>query len=226
MRILLVEDSLAISEYVCACLEHEDYIVDVVGTIADAETALVITTFDIVILDLGLPDGDGLDMLKSMRAAGNTVPVLVLTARNELDERVKGLNTGADDYMPKPFAVEELKARLRALLRRPENILETILKAGNVALDAESREVSVDDKIIKISRREMGVLEQLMRRFEHVVSKESLETKLYGFGETVTPNSLEANVSRLRKRLTSSQASVTINTLRGAGYVLSLKKDA
>ena len=225
MRVLLVEDSSAIAEYVCACLVDDDYIVDHVGTLADAEAALATSSFDIVVLDLGLPDGDGLDMLKSMRAAGNTVPVLVLTARDELDERVKGLNTGADDYMPKPFAVEELKARLRALLRRPENILETILKAGNVTLNVSAREVSVNEKIIKISKRELGVLEQLMRRFEHVVSKESLESKLYGFGETVTPNSLEANVSRLRKRLNQSQALITINTLRSAGYVLTLKED-
>ncbi|PHS77047.1 MAG: DNA-binding response regulator [Rhodospirillaceae bacterium] len=225
MRILLVEDSLAIAEYVCACLVDDDYIVDTVGTLADAEAALATTTFDVVILDLGLPDGDGLDMLKSMRAAGNKVPVLVLSARDELDERVKGLNTGADDYMPKPFAVEELKARLRALLRRPETILETVLKAGNVALDSNAREVSVNRKIIKISKREMGVLEQLMRRFEHVVSKETLESKLYGFGETVTANSLEANVSRLRKRLSQSEASIVISTLRGVGYVLSLKDE-
>jgi len=226
MRVLLVEDSSAIAEYVCTCLVDDDYIVDTVGTLADAEAALATTTFDVVILDLGLPDGDGLDMLKSMRAAGNTVPVLVLSARDELDERVKGLNTGADDYMPKPFAVEELKARLRALLRRPETILDSVLKAGNVALDANAREVSVNQKVIKISKREMGVLELLMRRFEHVVSKETLESKLYGFGETVTANSLEANVSRLRKRLNQSEASVVISTLRGVGYVLSVKEDA
>lgn len=226
MRVLLVEDSSAIAEYVCTCLVDDDYIVDTVGTLADAEAALATTTFDVVILDLGLPDGDGLDMLKSMRAAGNKVPVLVLSARDELDERVKGLNTGADDYMPKPFAVEELKARLRALLRRPETILESVLKAGNVALDANAREVSVNQKVIKISKREMGVLELLMRRFEHVVSKETLESKLYGFGETVTANSLEANVSRLRKRLNQSEASVVISTLRGVGYVLSVKEDA
>lgn len=226
MRVLLVEDSSAIAEYISVCLVDDDYIVDTVGTLADGEAALATTTFDVVILDLGLPDGDGLDMLKSMRAAGNRVPVLVLSARDELDERVKGLNTGADDYMPKPFAVEELKARLRALLRRPETILESVLKAGNVALDSSAREVSVNQKVIKISKREMGVLEQLMRRFEHVVSKETLESKLYGFGETVTTNSLEANVSRLRKRLNQSDASVVISTLRGVGYVLSVKEDA
>lgn len=208
------------------CLSDENYTVDSVGTLGDAEAALAVTTFDIVILDLGLPDGDGLDMLKSMRDAGNMVPVLVLTARDELDERVKGLNTGADDYMPKPFAVEELKARLRALLRRPDGALGTVLTAGNIAFDTNAREVRVNAKIIKISKREMGVLEQLMRRFEHVVTKDSLEMKLYGYDEDVSSNSLEANVSRLRKRLAQSEASVKIETLRGVGYLLSAEDHA
>lgn len=225
MRVLLVEDSPSITEYICMYLAEDNYIVDSVGTLADAQAALDVTSFDIVILDLGLPDGDGLDMLKSMRAAGNGVPVLVLSARDELDERVKGLNTGADDYMPKPFAVEELKARMRALLRRPEKTLKTVLMAGNIAFDSNTREVRVDGKIIKISKREMGVLELLMRRFEHVVPKDMLETKFYGYDDDVSQNSLEANISRLRKRLAHYNTSVIIETLRGAGYVLTDNKD-
>jgi len=220
MRILLVEDSESIVEYVCVCLKDEAYIVDSVGTLSDGEAALKTTIFDIVILDLTLPDGDGLDLLKTLRAAGNAVPVLVLTGRDELDQRVMGLNSGADDYLTKPFALEELKARLRALLRRPESVLASTLTAGNVTFDSNTREVRVDDEVIKISRREMGVLEQLMRRFEHVVAKDALEMKLYGYDDEVSHNSLEANVSRLRKRLSQTKASVKINTLRGIGYLL------
>lgn len=220
MRILLVEDSESITQYICMSLKTEDYIVDCVGTLGDAQDALAITTFDVVILDLGLPDGDGLDLLKDMRAHGNMVPVLVLTARDELGERVRGLNSGADDYMPKPFAVEELKARLRALLRRPKETLSAVITAGNVEFDSNAREVRVNGHIIKISRREMGVFEHLIRRFEHVVSKDTLEMKLYGYGEEASTNSLEANVSRLRKRLSNTEASVTIVTLRGSGYLL------
>ena len=224
MRVLLVEDSESITDYICICLKSEGYVVDSVGSLAGAKAALAITSFDIVILDLGLPDGDGLDMLKEMRAQGNTVPVLVLTARHNLNERVQGLNSGADDYMPKPFAVEELTARLRALLRRPDGSLGVVITAGNVDFNSNAREVRVNGKIIKISRREMGVLEQLIRRFEHLVSKDTLEMKLYGFGEDVSPNSLEANVSRLRKRLSNYGASVAIETIRGSGYLLSMRE--
>jgi DNA-binding response OmpR family regulator len=220
MRVLLVEDSSSISEYVRVCLQDEAYTVDDVNTLGDAEAALKTTTFDVVILDLTLPDGDGLDLLKGLRSSGNAVPVLVLTARDELDQRVNGLNAGADDYLTKPFAVEELKARIRALLRRPENVLATTLTAGNVTFDSNTREVRVDGEIIKISRRELALLEQLMRRFDHVVSKDTLETHLYGYDDEVSQNSLEASVSRLRKRLGNSNASIKIKTLRGIGYLL------
>jgi DNA-binding response OmpR family regulator len=220
MRVLLVEDSSSISEYVRVCLQDEAYTVDDVNTLGDAEAALKTTTFDVVILDLTLPDGDGLDLLKGLRSSGNAVPVLVLTARDELDQRVNGLNAGADDYLTKPFAVEELKARIRALLRRPENVLATTLTAGSVTFDSNTREVRVDGEIIKISRRELALLEQLMRRFDHVVSKDTLETHLYGYDDEVSQNSLEASVSRLRKRLGNSNASIKIKTLRGIGYLL------
>lgn len=221
MRVLLVEDNLRLSTLVRRGLENEDFTVDGVGTLSDAEAALDTIPYDVVILDLGLPDGDGLDLLRSMRAGGSHVPVLVLTARDGVDDRVKGLNAGADDYLLKPFAVEELTARLRALLRRPDGALGLSLRVGNVAFDTSSREVRVGQELVKISKKEMGVLEQLMRRAGRVVPKETLESKLYGFGDEVSPNSLEANVSRLRKRLIQVNASITIHTLRGIGYLLS-----
>lgn len=226
MRILLVEDNLRLSTYVRRGLEKEDFTVDGVGTLADAEAALDTAPYDLMILDLGLPDGDGLDLLKTLRAADNHLPVLVLTARDGVDDRVKGLNAGADDYLLKPFAVEELIARLRALLRRPDGALGLSLKAGNVTFDTTAREVRVGPSLIKISRKEMGVLEQLMRRSGRVVPKDVLESKLYGFDEEVSPNSLEAHISRLRKRLIQVNASVSIHTLRGVGYLLSEIEDA
>lgn len=221
MRVLLVEDNLRLSTLVRRGLENEDFTVDGVGTLCDAEAALDTIPYDVVIMDLGLPDGDGLDLLRSLRAGGSHVPVLVLTARDGVDDRVKGLNAGADDYLLKPFAVEELTARLRALLRRPGGALGSSLRVGNVTFDTSSREVRVGQQLVKISKKEMGVLEQLMRRAGRVVPKETLESKLYGFGDEVSPNSLEANVSRLRKRLIQVDASITIHTLRGIGYLLS-----
>ncbi|MCW8917039.1 MAG: response regulator [Magnetovibrio sp.] len=225
MRILLVEDNLRLSSLVRRGLEKEDFAVDGVGTLADASEALEMAPYDLLILDLGLPDGDGLDLLQRLRGEGSSLPVLVLTARDGVDERVKGLNKGADDYMLKPFAVEELAARVRALLRRPDGVLGVSLTAGNVSFDTIAREVQVSNKIIKISRKEMAVLEILMRRADKVVPKDGLESKLYGFDEEVSPNSLEAHISRLRKRLTQAGASVSIHTLRGVGYLLSDGKD-
>jgi DNA-binding response OmpR family regulator len=225
MRILLVEDNLRLSTYVRRGLEKEDFAVDGVGTLADAEAALDTAPYDLMILDLGLPDGDGLDLLKNLRVADNHLPVLVLTARDGVDDRVRGLNAGADDYLLKPFAVEELIARLRALLRRPDGALGLSLKTGNVTFDTTAREVRVGSNLIKISRKEMGVLEHLMRRAGKVVPKDVLESKLYGFDEEVSHNSLEAHISRLRKRLTQVDATVSIHTLRGVGYLLSDTED-
>lgn len=226
MRVLLVEDNLRLSTLIRRGLEKEDFTVDGVGTIADAEAALGTAPYDVVILDLGLPDGDGLDLLRSMRAGGSHVPVLVLTARDGVDDRVKGLNAGADDYLLKPFAVEELTARLRALLRRPDGALGLSLSAGNITFDTTAREVRVGTKLLKISKKEMGVLEQLMRRAGRVVPKDMLESKLYGFDDEVSANSLEASISRLRKRLSLVDAAVSIHTLRGVGYLLSDSEEA
>ncbi|MCR4379029.1 MAG: response regulator transcription factor [Rhodospirillales bacterium] len=226
MRVLLVEDNLRLSTLVRRGLENDGFTVDGVGTISDAEVAIRTAPYDVVILDLGLPDGDGLDLLRDMRAGGSHIPVLVLTARDGVNDRVKGLNAGADDYLLKPFAVEELTARLRALLRRPDGALGLSLTVGNVVFDTSAREVRVDNQLIKISKKEMGVLEQLMRRAGRVVPKDTLESKLYGFDDEVSANSLEANVSRLRKRLASVNASVNIHTLRGVGYLLSDSDEA
>lgn len=221
MRLLLVEDHNRFAESIKVGLENQAFAVDMVDSGAGADAAVASIQYDAIILDLGLPDTDGLTLLKQWRERGNVVPVLILTARDGLDDRVKGLNTGADDYLLKPFEMEELVARIRALLRRPGGVLGLVMTAGNVSFDTTAREVRVNDQPISISRREMGVLEQLMRRYGRVVPKSVLEDKIYGFDEEVSSNSVEVHVSRLRKRLTKNGASVSVHTLRGVGYLLS-----
>jgi len=225
VRILLVEDHERIASFVKDGLESGGFTVDLVLTAGDGGAAVQTVKYDVIVLDLGLPDQDGLEVLKKWRDDGDETPVLVLTARDAVEDRVKGLNAGADDYMLKPFAMEELVARVRALLRRPGGVLGTVLEEGNIELDTTAREVRVAQKTISISRREMEVLEQLLRRKGRVVPKDVLEDKIYGFDEEVSSNSVEVHVSRLRKRLTSSGASVVVHTIRGVGYMLSANED-
>ena len=221
MRIMLVEDHERFAEFIRVSLGKAGFTVDAVHNAEDAEAAFSAVNYDAVLLDLGLPDADGLDLLKDWRSRGHETPVLIITARDGVDDRVHGLNLGGDDYLVKPFAMEELIARVRALLRRPGGVLGTVMTAGNITFDAAAREVQIGGKIVPISRREMAVLEHLMRRLGHVVPKDVIEDKIYGFDEEVSSNSVEVHVSRLRKRLSEAEAKVTIHTLRGIGYLLS-----
>ena len=221
MRLLIVEDHERFAANLQESLAQNTFVADIVDTAEGAEAAVAGTRYDAIVLDLGLPDRDGLDLLRGWRASGFDVPVLVLTARDTLEDRVSGLNTGADDYLLKPFEMDELIARVRALLRRPGGALGLVMTAGNLSFDTTAREVRVRDKPISISRREMGVLEQLMRRNGRVVPKSVLEDKLYGFDDEISSNSVEVHISRLRKRLTKAGASVSVHTLRGVGYLLS-----
>jgi len=220
MRILLVEDNSRIAEHIAACLTKEGMAVDRFGTAEDGALALETVRYDAAVLDLGLPDGDGLDVLREARNRGSDTPILILTARDGLKDRVDGLNSGADDYLLKPFEVEELVARLKALMRRPGAVLGMCLTAGNLSFDTVGRDVKVDDKPLRLSRRELDILEYLMRRVGRVVSKEWLEEALYGFDEEVSSNSVEVAVHRLRKSLENAKANVAIHTLRGVGYLL------
>jgi DNA-binding response OmpR family regulator len=220
MRLLLVEDNERLGPLVCEGLAGAGMAVDWCRSVDEASAALSTAGYDLVLVDLGLPDGDGLDLVRAIRRKGDTVPILILTARDALGDRVTGLDAGADDYLVKPFANAELAARCRALLRRPGRRLAPILAAGDLSFDTATRQASFRGAPIDLSKREAGVLEALMRRSGSVVAKETLEETLYAFNEPVTPNALEAAVSRLRKRLDEAGASDLLHTVRGLGYLL------
>jgi DNA-binding response OmpR family regulator len=220
VRLLFVEDNDRLAELVSTGLSKVGFAVDRFGSLGDAEEALAMARYDAVILDLGLPDGDGMDLLRRLRGRGDTTPLLILTARDGLGARVEGLNAGADDYLIKPFANEELVARVRALLRRPGGGLGMVLTFGDVSFDIVARETRVGTAALPLSRRETALMEHLMRRAGRVVPKRFLEETLYGFDEEVSANTIEATVSRLRKRLQGAGASVAVHTVRGVGYLL------
>src|SRR5499433_119842 len=174
LRLLLIEDESRIVELVAAGLARAGFTVDAMTTCADARAALAAAPYDAAILDLGLPDEDGINFLTAVRQAGNRIPILILTARDAVEDRVLGLDTGADDYLVKPFATVELIARTKALLRRPGGALGTVLKAGNVTFDTIGRDVRVGDVLVPLTRREGTLLEHLMRRLGRVVPKSVL----------------------------------------------------
>lgn len=220
MRLLLVEDNARLAGLIREGLDGQGFAVDWSETVADTEHILKINNYDLLLLDLGLPDGEGLDLVRSVRRRRNTTPILILTARGGLDDRVLGLDAGADDYLVKPFQIPELAARCRALLRRPGASLGTELVCGNVVLTSADRQVSVAGLAIESTPREVDLLECLLRRAGNVVSKPALESALYSMDAEVTPNALEACISRLRKRLTAAGAGVQIRTVHGVGYAL------
>jgi DNA-binding response OmpR family regulator len=217
---LLVEDEVRLVQLVNAALARANFAVDAVGTSADGRAALAAALYDALILDLGLPDGDGLALLRAIRANGNQVPILILTARDAVEDRVCGLDSGADDYLVKPFATIELIARIKALLRRPGGALGTILQAGNVAFDTIGRDVAVGPARIVLPRRESATLELLMRRVGRVVPKPILEDKLYGIDDELGSNAVPVHVHHLRRKLQAAGATVEIHTIRGVGYLL------
>jgi DNA-binding response OmpR family regulator len=198
------------------------FAVDRVATAEDCLAALATVVYDVVILDLTLPDADGITLLKRMRKRHDATPVLILSARNKTEERVVGLDAGADDYLSKPFELSELAARLRALARRPAQVLGAELAYGNLLLIPAEHAAVVDGVPLVLPRREAMVLENLMRSAGRPISKAALEERLYAFGEEVASNSVEVHVHHLRKRLTVAKADVRIETRRGTGYVLVL----
>jgi DNA-binding response OmpR family regulator len=220
VRLLIIEDEARIAEILRSALTRASFAVDAVRLCSEAEAALAANRYDTVILDLGLPDGDGLGLLKNMRQRGNTVPVLVLTARDAVEQRVAGLDSGADDYLIKPFAISEVIARIKALLRRPEGALGALLRSGNIAFDTIGRDLRIDDNVVLLPRRESAILEHLMRRAGRVVPKAVLEDKLYGIDDELGSNAIPVHVHHLRRKLVDSGATVEIHTVRGIGYLL------
>lgn len=220
MRLLLIEDSARLGALIVEGLAKDGFVIDWRETLEDGLEARGLAAYDLVLLDLGLPDGDGLDLVKQLRRNRDSVPILILTARSGLGERIAGLDVGADDYLVKPFDIAELAARCRALLRRPGSCLGVILQAGNVALDTANRSVEVAGVPVAMSPREVALLEHLLRRAGQVVAKSILEDQLYAMDAEVTPNALEVAVSRLRKRLAGARADLTLRTAHGVGYAL------
>jgi len=221
MRLLLVEDNERLAHFLAKGLGMEGFAVDHVGLIEDAEAALATMRFDAILLDLGLPDGDGMDLLKRLRARNDTTPILVTTARGDLGDRLRGLDGGADDYLIKPFEIAELAARLRALMRRPGAVMSRAIELGNLRFDAENRTATVEDRPLALGRRETDLLEALIRRSGRAIAKAALENSIYGLTGEVEPNALEVLVSRLRRRLAEAGATAQIHTLRGIGYLMS-----
>lgn len=220
MRLLLIEDHAELSIWVAKTLRHSGFVVDVIARGDHAATALLTQTYDLVILDLSLPGMDGLEILRRVRSQERTarLPVLILTARGSPEDRVKGLNLGADDYLPKPFEVAELEARIKALLRR-SNQVAPVVQVGELVFDTTNRMASAHGKPLSLTQRELAVLEALLTRQGKPISREALFGKVFGLDDDVNLEAIELYVHRLRKKLEGSGA--VINTLRGLGYVLS-----
>jgi DNA-binding response OmpR family regulator len=222
MRLLLIEDNERLLGLTKSALARAGFDADGVTTAADADAALREIAYSAVVLDLGLPDQDGLVLLRRLRAAGNNTPILILTARGGVEDRVRGLDAGADDYLVKPFAQEELLARIRVLLRRPGGLLGQALDFSNLCLDTVSREVTIGGVPQFLSPREMAVLELLLRRAGRVVPKKVVEDHLFGLGGEVGSNAVEVYVYRLRKQLAEGGADAEIHTIRGIGYLIAV----
>ena len=220
MRLLLVEDNAALAELVSLGLSKSGFAVDAIRLAGEVDERLRSSQYAAVVLDLGLPDGDGLDCLRALRARGDRTPVLVLTARGSVHDRVDGLNAGADDYLAKPFATEELVARLQALLRRPGEMLGNRLEVGDLALDVVGRQVMLDGAPKPFSAREIELLELLMRRPGRVIPKTYVEDQLFGLEQPIGSNAVEVSIHRLRRRLQDLGAGVTVHTVRGVGYLI------
>jgi DNA-binding response OmpR family regulator len=219
-RLLLVEDSVRLQELLGESLRGADYPVDVVGTLSEAHVAAATVNYDLLIVDLGLPDGDGISLIHESRAAGRSTPILVITARAGVDARIAGLDSGADDYLVKPFSHLELLARIRALLRRPRDVRKPTIQIGLLVFNETTSEIRADGQLLDLRAAERRLLGMLMRQAEHIVPKASIEERFSEFGRELSGNAVEAHMSRLRKALDEARSGVVIETIRGVGYVL------
>ena len=223
MRILIVEDDRMLADAVARALRQAAHTVQVARTGTAADRTLAASEFDLVVLDLNLPELDGFEVLKRLRQRRNHVPVLILTARDEVEDRVRGLDLGADDYLAKPFELSELEARVRALIRRAHQKAGSDLVHGPLRLDIAGRRLYLNGAPIDLSQRELAVAEVLLMRAGRVVTKQQIADQLYGWDDAVNANAVEVFVYRLRRKLESS--GVDIRTVRGMGYLIE-KPDA
>jgi len=218
MRLLLLEDNQDLANWLAKLLRAENYVVDCVPDGETAVSGVSLGSYDLALVDLALPGMSGLEVIRTARARGLSIPILILTARNELRSRVEGLNAGADDYLAKPFEIEELEARLRALLRRSSTPLKSELRFGPLVMDLSARSFTLAENALHLSPREHAVLEALLRRAGGAVSKEVLFESAYGFDDDANLSVIEVHIHRLRRKLEKSAVSIT--TLRGLGYLL------
>ena len=219
MRILIAEDDQVLADGLLRTFRASGAAVDHVANGSEADAALMTSSeFDLIILDLGLPKMHGLEVLKRLRARGNSMPVLILTAADSVDERVKGLDYGADDYMAKPFSLQELEARVRALTRRGMGSTTATIKHGPLVYDQAGRMATIDGRMVELSARELGLLEVLLQRVGRLVSKDQLVERLCEWGEEVSNNAIEVYIHRLRKKI--EKGPIRIATVRGLGYCL------
>ncbi len=220
MRILIVEDNEKVATLIAKRLGENLFVVDQVKTVDEAMGALEVVAYDLVVLDLTLPDGNGIEVLRALRKNRKSVPVLIETARDDVSHRVEALDQGADDYIVKPFSSEELLARIRAILRRPKQAVHSAMELGNVTLDIPSLALKINGEPVEIARREFEVLAALFRSRGRIIPRERLEEAIYSFDVDVTPNAIEATISRLRRRLEAQGATIGITAMRGLGYLL------
>ena len=221
MRLLLVEDDPMIGDSVRQGLAQDGFVVDWVKDGKAAELAVLNEVYDLMLLDLGLPRKEGLDVLKGLRAKGNAIPVMILTARDAVADRVKGLDAGADDYLVKPFDLDELSARIRALLRRRSGRAEPVISVGKLSMNPATREVTFDGEPVALSSRELALLSALIDRPGAVLSREQLEEKIYGWDREVGSNTVEVHIHSLRRKLGQD----FIKNVRGVGYMVTVAKN-
>lgn len=221
MRLFIVEDDLVLADGLKNSLMQSGYAIDVANDGANADSILAYQVFDLVVLDLGLPKLSGFEVLKRLRSRGSKTPVLILTANDNTDDRVKGLDLGADDYLSKPFILAELEARVRALIRRGQVGGSAVIAVGKLQLDTVNHAATYNNASLNLSARELAVLEILMLKAGKVVNKEQMLEKLCNFDEDISDNALEVYLHRLRKKLNHSD--INISTFRGLGYMLEAK---
>lgn len=218
MRLLLVEDNPRLQTLLTETLNSAGFGLDAVGTVGDLYASCAAMQYDLIVIDLGLPDGDGLAAIRKLRAEQVRTPILVITARGSIEERVLGLDAGADDYLTKPFNNSEFLARVRALLRRPADVMGTVLAVGNTTISASTLEVHCNGAPVDMRFSERRLLLLLMRRAGTLVPKSTLETSLSEFGRDVSANAIEALVSRTRRALADAHSDIVIETVRSVGY--------